>query len=48
MKSQDHNVKVYDVIDNMTPQSIYEVIINLAREFRLYMDFANSDESITA
>ena len=29
MKPQDHNVKVYDAIGYMTPQSIYDVIINV-------------------
>ena len=29
MKSQDHKVKVYDVIDNVTPQYIFDVIINV-------------------
>ena len=33
-KPQDHNVKVYDVIGNMTPQSNYEVIINVPTVLR--------------
>ena len=38
-KPHDHNVKVYDVIGNITSQTIYDVIINITTILRYWFIF---------